>query len=81
MRVETFTGLVYDEADPQCLCHLFTSQGKAYGFIQAIDTGFDGQQRYPARYWGEYCHDAPEASIHRILSSGGKWPQLPGGES
>lgn len=81
MRVATFTGLVYDEADPKCLCHLSTSQGKTFGFVQALDTGFDGQQQHFARYWGEYSHDDPEGSIHRILSSGGKWPQLLGGES
>ncbi|WP_302141041.1 hypothetical protein [Halomonas alkalicola] len=81
MRVATFTGLVYDDADPQCMCLLFESQGKVYGFIKAIDTGHDGQQRYPARYWGEYRHEDRKGSIQSILSTGGKWPQLPGRKS
>lgn len=81
MRIETFTGLVYDETDPICLCLLSDSQNRVFAFIQALDTGFDGQQRHPARYWGEFDHEAPEDSIHQILSNGGKWPQLPGGAS
>ena len=69
--------MVYDDTDPLCKCILSQADGKLYAFIQCIDTGMDGQARYPARYWGTFSHDDPEGSIKRIMAYGGKWPQLP----
>ncbi|WP_075881797.1 hypothetical protein [Vreelandella massiliensis] len=76
MRVQV-NQMIYDEADDLCKCVLSQSQGKLFAFIQCIDTGMDGTARYTARYWGEFSHDAPEATIKRIMEWGGKWPQLP----
>lgn len=76
MRIE-INGLVYDDSDDLCLCLLSQSQGKLYAFLQVIDTGMDGEQRFTKRYWGEYSHEAPEAYVKRIMENGGKWPSLP----
>ncbi|MFW6278196.1 MAG: hypothetical protein ACOC1T_02185 [Halorhodospira sp.] len=77
MRIETRTGLVYDESDSGCSLTLATTQGELFAFVVAIDTGLDGQQREQTPYWGRYSHDAPEASIERILTTGSAWPRLP----
>lgn len=77
MRVETDTGLVFDDTDDLCKCILSQAEGQVFAFIQAIDTGHDGSKRYPARYWGAWNHDAPEDAMRRILAWGGKWPALP----
>jgi hypothetical protein len=76
MRIKTTTGLLYDGADRLCRLILTDSQGETFAFVQAIDTGFDGRDRHPVRYWGKYSHDTPEQSVERILATGGKWPKL-----
>ena len=77
MKIETRAGLVYDESDPGCSLILATTQGELFAFVVAIDTGHDGQQRLAAPYWGKYSHEAPEASVERILTTGSAWPRLP----
>jgi len=76
VRIETRTGLVYDEADPLCSLTVATTQGQRFAFLVAIDTGHDGQQRRTAPYWGRYDPDAPAESVRAILATGGPWPKL-----
>lgn len=70
IKVEV-NGLIYDSGNKACKCILADSQGKLYAFLQALDGSIK------KRYWGEYSHDAPEASIRAIMERGGKWPKLP----
>lgn len=77
MQIETQTGLVYDESDPLCSLTVASTQGSRFAFVVAIDTGHDGQQRDPARYWGRYDPDAHAESVRAILATGGAWPRLP----
>ncbi len=77
MRVETRTGLVYDEADPLCSLTVAATQGQHFAFVAAINTGRDGQQRDRACYWGRYDPDAHGPSVLAILETGGPWPRLP----
>lgn len=70
IRVEV-NGLVYDSENTACKCILAASQGKVYAYIQVLDDA------HPRRYWGEYSHEAVEASLKEIMLRGGKWPHLP----
>jgi hypothetical protein len=73
VRVETRTGLVYDEDDERCDLTLMSS-GAAITeprILIAIVTALDG--RHLKKYWGEYDHDDAAGCIERILMHGGKW--------
>ncbi|MEL6008212.1 hypothetical protein J4Z08_21035 [Citrobacter portucalensis] len=77
MKIQV-NGMIYDSEHRDCKCILNEAQGQVYAFIQCIDTGMDGNETaIPKRYWGQYAHAAPEASITRIMQNGGKWPVLP----
>lgn len=75
MKVEV-NQMVFDSTDPLCRCIVSRTQGKLYAFVQCIDTGSDGQQRYTKRYWGEYSYENPESMMSRILLNGGSWPEI-----
>lgn len=64
-------GLIYDSGNIACKCIFADSQGKLFAFLQVLDGSIK------KRYWGEYSHDAAEASIRAIMEYGGKWPHLP----
>lgn len=76
-QVTADNNLTYHPDDPLCQCILSESCGTLYAFVQCLDTGMEGNDRWPVRYWGLYSHSDARGSIRRIMEHGGKWPDLP----
>lgn len=77
MKIQV-NGMIYDESNRDCQCHLADAQHEVFAFIQCLDVGMDGTaSAIKKRYWGRYDHDNKEASIRAIMENGGKWPVLP----
>ena len=75
--VKTETGLFFDDADPDCKLLVTEACGALYAFVQCLDTGADGKQRWPRRYWGPFDWADRAGCVQRIMETGGKWPRLP----
>lgn len=75
--VKTDTNLLFDSGDPDCMLIVSQACGQLYAFVQCLDTGHDGKQRWPKRYWGPFSWDDRAGSVRRIMETGGKWPRLP----
>lgn len=43
MKIQV-NGMIYDEANRDCQCHLATTQNELFAFIQCLDLGMDGQE-------------------------------------
>jgi len=72
MRIETESGLVFDEADPRCFCDInILQRSDLIGFVQCLDNTNNTR-----RYMGHYRHDNRAGSIKQIMDLGGKWPRL-----
>ncbi|EMX0133983.1 hypothetical protein AAFW79_004961, partial [Salmonella enterica] len=56
MKIQV-NGMIYDESNRDCQCHLADAQHEVFAFIQCLDVGMDGTASpIKKRYWGRYNH-------------------------
>lgn len=80
MRIQTDTNLLFDDAHPDCMRIISTTQGEYVAFVQCLDLGMPHcrhEKPIIKRYWGKWSYEEPERAVEKILATGSQWPLLP----